>query len=175
MQPNLVVGNKVDADAAVIAEVTVAAFRTPAIGNHTEQQFIVEALRAAKALAVSRVAERDGKIVGHVAFSPVTISDNAPNWYGLGPVSVLPEYRRQGIGTALIHEDLSRLNTPNAAGCRLVGHPAYYRRFGFANIAGLVLEGVQPEVFFALPFIAPRSSGCVHCHEAFLADGSQRA
>ena len=166
--------DEVDADAAVIAEVTVAAFRTLAISNHTEQ-FIIEALRAANALTVSLVAEREGNIVGHIAFSPVTIADNAPNWYGLGPVSVLPEYQRQGVGTALIHEGLSRLNKLNAAGCCLVGHPEYYRRFGFTHIDGLVLEGVPPEVFFALSFIAPPPQGVVHFHEAFMADGSQQA
>ena len=172
MQTNMVIRDEVDADAAGIAEVTAAAFKTLAISNHTEQ-FIIEALRAAKALAVSLVAELDGKIVGHVAFSPITISDNAPNWYGLGPVSVLPEYQRQGIGTALIQEGLARLHRLNASGCCLVGHPEYYRRFGFENLAGLVLEGVPPEVFFALPFIAPPPRGVVHFHAAFMADGPQ--
>lgn len=65
---------------------TVAAFATPAIGGHTEQ-LIVAALRAAKALAVSLVAEIDGRVVEHIAFSPVTISDGTANWYGLGPTS----------------------------------------------------------------------------------------
>lgn len=174
MQPNIVIRDEVDADRAVIAEVTAAAFKTLAISNQTEQ-FIIEALRAAEALSVSLVAALDGKIVGHVAFSPVTISDNAPNWYGLGPVSVLPEYQRQGIGTALIHEGLSRLNKLHASGCCLVGHPEYYRRFGFENTAGLTLEGVPPEFFFALPLIGPPPQGVVHFHEAFMADGSQQA
>jgi len=174
VQPTIVIRDEVDADVAVIADVTVAAFKTLAISNHTEQ-FIIEALRAAKALTVSLVAEREGKIVGHVAFSPVTISDNAPNWYGLGPVSVLPEYQRQGIGTALIREGLSRLRRLNACGCCLVGHPEYYHRFGFRNIAGLVLEGVPAEVFFALPLIAPPPQGAVHFHPAFMADGSGQA
>lgn len=174
MQPNIVIRDEVNADVAVIAKVTVAAFKTLAISNHTEQ-YIIEALRAAKALTVSLVAEREGNIIGHVAFSPVTISDNTPNWYGLGPVSVLPEYQRQGIGTALIHEGLSRLKKLNASGCCLVGHPEYYRRFGFTNIAELTLEGVPPEVFFALPLIAPPPQGLVHFHEAFMADGSQQA
>ncbi|WP_319587622.1 N-acetyltransferase [uncultured Desulfobulbus sp.] len=174
MQPNIVIRDEVDTDAAVIAEVTVAAFKTLEISRHTEQ-FILDALRTAKALTVSLVAELEGKIVGHVAFSPVTISDNTPNWYGLGPVSVLPEYQRQGIGTALIREGLSRLSKLNASGCCLVGHPEYYRRFGFENRAGLVLEGVPPEVFFALPLIVPPPQGFVHFHEAFMADGSQQA
>ena len=173
MQPNIAIRDEVYADVAAIAEVTVAAFKTLEISNHTEQ-FIIDALRAAKALAVSIVAELDGKIVGHVAFSTVTISNNAPNWYGLGPLSVLPEYQRQGIGTELIHEGLSRLKKLHAAGCCLVGHPEYYKRFGFKNIAGLSLEGVPPEFFFALPFITPTPQGIVHFHQAFMVDGPQQ-
>jgi len=173
VQPNIVIRDEVAADAAAIAEVTVTAFQTLAISHHTEQ-FIIAALRAARALTVSLVAELDGKIVGHVAFSPVTISDNTPNWYGLGPVSVLPEYQRRGIGTALIREGLSRLKTLHASGCCLVGHPEYYRRFGFANHPELVLEGVPPEVFFALPFREPAPQGAVHFHQAFMADGAQQ-
>ena len=62
---------------STIAEVTVAAFKTLAISNHTEQ-FIIAALRAARALTVSLVAEVDGRVVGHIAFSPVRISDGSP-------------------------------------------------------------------------------------------------
>jgi len=87
-------------DIGAIAEVTVAAFQTLEISNHTEQ-FIIEALRAAKVLTLSLVAVVDARVIGHVAFSPVTISDGTQDWYGLGPVSVLPEYQRQGIGKAL--------------------------------------------------------------------------
>jgi len=131
--------------------VTIAAFKTLELSNHTEQ-FIIEALRAAKALTVSLVAEMDGRVIGHIAFSPVTISDGTPNWYGLGPVSVLPEHQRKGIGKALIREGLSQLRDINAQGFCLVGHPDYYRKFGFTNIQGLAHEGVPPEVFFALSF-----------------------
>jgi putative acetyltransferase len=67
-----------------------------------------------------------------------------PNWYGLGPVSVLPEYQRKGIGQILIREELSRLKSLKAQGCCLVGHPDYYPKFGFRPIPGLVLEGVPP-------------------------------
>ncbi|MDP7119432.1 MAG: hypothetical protein QF395_03845, partial [Arenicellales bacterium] len=70
--------------------VTAAAFNTLEISKHTEQ-FIIEALRASQALTVSLVAEMDGRVIGHMAFSPVTISDDIQDWYGLGPVSVLPE------------------------------------------------------------------------------------
>jgi putative acetyltransferase len=73
-------------DIGPIAEVTVAAFQTLEISNHTEQ-FIIEALRAAKVLTLSLVAVIDGRVIGHIAFSPVTISDGTQDWYGLGPVS----------------------------------------------------------------------------------------
>jgi len=163
--------SETDADIPAIRDVTVAAFKSMAISDHTEQ-FIIEALRAAKALTVSLVAELDGQVVGHIAFSPVTISDGTRNWYGLGPVSVLPEYQRQGIGKALIKEGLSRLKSLNAQGVCLVGHPDYYRKFGFKNEAGLILEGVPPEVFFALSFDGQIPQGTVTFHDAFKAEGS---
>ena len=100
-------------DIDAITKVTIAAFQTLEISNHTEQ-FIIEALRAAHALTISLVADLDGRVVGHIAFSPVAISDGTQNWYGLGPVSVLPEYQCQGIGKALIHEGLLRLKSMHA-------------------------------------------------------------
>lgn len=157
-------------DAAIISKVTMAAFETLEISNHTEQ-FIVEALRSAKALTLSLVAEVDGRVVGHIGFSPVTISDGTMNWYGLGPLSVLPEYQRRGIGSALIREGLSRLKGLGAGGCCLVGHPEYYRRFGFENTPGLVCEGVPREAFFALSFDGRFPQGEVRFHEGFKANG----
>ena len=103
MRTEIVIRSETDADVDTIADVTSAAFSTLPISDHTEQ-FIIAALRAANALTVSLVAEMDGRVVGHIAFSPVTMSDGSPGWYGLGPVSVLPAYQRQGIGGALIQE-----------------------------------------------------------------------
>jgi putative acetyltransferase len=160
----------VSSDVGAITEVTIAAFKTLAISNHTEQ-FIIEALRAAKALTVSLVAEVNGRVTGHIAFSTVAISDGTRDWYGLGPVSVLPEYQRKGIGKALIREGLSRLKDMNAQGCCLVGHPDYYRKFGFKNMPGLDLEGVPQDVFFALSFDGHTPQGTVTFHEGFKADG----
>ena len=170
----IVIRNETDADIGAITEVTMAAFESLQISQHTEQ-FIIEALRAAKALAVSLVAEWDGRIIGHIAFSPVTISDGTRDWYGLGPVSVSPEYQRKGVGKALIREGLSRLKDLKAQGCCVVGHPEYYRKFGFRNIPGLVLEGVPPEVFFALSFDGHTPEGTVAFHDGFKADGPQGA
>ena len=139
MTRDMIIRRETAADIAAIGEVTIAAFDTLAISNHTEQ-FIIRALRAADVLTLSLVAEVDGRVVGHVAFSPVTISDGTQNWYGLGPVSVLPEHQRQGIGTALIREGLSMLKGLGAQGCCLVGDPAYYSRFGFSPAEPLGLK-----------------------------------
>jgi len=155
-------------DVQAITEVTIAAFRTLAISNHTEQ-FIIHALRAADALTISLVAEIDGRVIGHIAFSPVTISDGAKGWYGLGPLSVLPSYQKQGIGKTLVNKGLSLLKELGGQGCALVGDPNYYKRFGFRNYAELVHEGVPQEVFLALPFTKKVPQGIVTFHEGFLA------
>lgn len=155
-------------DAAVITEVTVAAFASMEISQHTEQ-FIIEALRSAGALTLSLVAEVDSRVVGHIAFSPVTISDGTQDWYGLGPVAVLPAYQRMGIGKALIQTGLSRLKDLGAKGCCLVGHPDYYRKLGFENVAGLLHEGVPPAVFFVLSFDGHFPQGKVTFHQGFTA------
>jgi len=168
MKPEIVIRNETSGDVDTITEVTIAAFETLEISRHAEQ-FVIKALRAANALTVSLVAEVDGRVVGHIAFSPVNISDGTPNWYGLGPFSVLPACQRQGIGTALIREGLSRLKELGARGCCLVGHPQYYLKFGFENMPGFVHEGVPPEVFLALSFDGSTPQGTVIFHEGFKA------
>jgi putative acetyltransferase len=170
MKSKIIIRSETDTDANAIAEVTVAAFKTLEISSHTEQ-FIVAALRAAGALTLSLVAELDGRVLGHIAFSPLGIADGTQGWFGLGPVSVLPEYQRQGIGKALITEGLARLRAMHGGGCCLVGHPEYYRKFGFQNLPGLVLEGVPPEFFFALSLNGHVPQGAVTFHAGFKATG----
>jgi putative acetyltransferase len=164
----MIIRNETSADIEAISEVAMAAFSTLPVSNQTEQ-FIIKALRAAGVLTVSLVAEIDGRVVGHIAFSPVTISDGTSDWYGLGPVSVLPEHQRQGIGKALVNEGLALLKELGGQGCALVGDPNYYRRFGFQNSQELVHEGVPQEFFLALPFTEKVPRGIVMFHEGFLA------
>jgi putative acetyltransferase len=166
----MIIRNEVESDIEAIAEITEIAFRTCPYGEHTEQ-FIIAALRAAGALSVSLVVEIDGTVVGHVAFSPVTISDGNTDWCGLGPVSVLPKLQRQGIGSALIREGLSLLKARGGKGCVLVGEPAYYQRFGFRNLPQLTLEGVPQQYFLALPFDDQPPTGVVVFHSAFSTRG----
>jgi len=119
------------------------------------------------------VAEIDGRVVGHIAFSPVIISDGTKDWCGLGPVSVLPDCQKQGIGKSLINEGLSLLKDMGGKGkdCALVGDPNYYKRFGFKNYPELVHDGVPQEVFLALPFNEKAPQGTIVFHEGFLANG----
>jgi len=162
--------NETISDMEAISKVTIAAFQNLAISNHTEQ-FIINALRDANALTLSLVAEVDGKVVGHIAFSPITISDGSLNWYGLGPISVLPEYQKQGIGKSLILKGLSLLKDMGGQGCALVGAPNYYKRFGFKNIPDLIHEGIPQEVFLVLLFDKKIPQGTVVFHKGFLANG----
>jgi len=166
----MIIRKEMESDFEAITEVTIAAFNTLPISNHTEQ-FIIKALRAEGVLTISLVAEIDDQIVGHIAFSPVTISDGSTDWYGLGPVSVLPKYHRQGIGKSLINKGLDLLKDLEAQGCVLVGDPNYYKKFGFQNYPDLIHEGIPQEVFIALPFSERIPKGIVVFHEGFLATG----
>ncbi len=170
MDINIIIRNEIESDIKAISEITKAAFENLPISNHTEQ-FIINVLRDANALTISLVAEADNKVVGHIAFSPVTISDGSLDWYGLGPVSVLPELQKQGIGKSLVREGLSSLKSLGAKGCVLVGDPGYYERFGFRNLPGLILDGVPQEYFLALPFEGNKTRGVVVFHEGFSANG----
>ena len=157
-------------DINTIKQVTIAAFDGKPYSQQTEH-FIVNGLRETGAMTISLVAEMDGKVVGHVAFSVVTINGEDQGWYGLGPVSVLPELQKQGIGSKLIRKGLSLIREKGAKGCVLEGDPAYYQRFGFKAYPGLVYEGSPaPEYFMALPFYNEVPTGKVEFHWAFYKD-----
>jgi putative acetyltransferase len=113
------------------------------------------------------VAVVEERVVGHIAFSPVTIDGEFCDWYGLAPVSVHPSCQSQGIGGKLIVEGLARLRDLGAKGCVLLGEPSYYGRFGFVADEGLILEGVPPEYFMVLPFTAEFAKGIVRYHGSF--------
>ncbi len=149
-----------------IREILIAAFANHPYSHQTEH-LIVEALRADDALTVSLVAEVDGKVVGHLAFSPVSIGGKECGWLALGPVAVSPNHQRQGIGTALVNEGLQTIRSMGAQGCFLVGDPAFYRRFGFENNPALRMEGVPPEVLMCLPMGDQIPEGSVTHHSAF--------
>lgn len=137
---NITIREEKPTDVEEIRELTAKAFADKDYSNQTEH-FVIDALRAAGVLTISLVALLDEQIVGHNAFSPIEISDGTKNWYAMGPLSVLPQYQRLGIGGMLIREGLAKLKALNAGGCYLVGDSRYYPRFGFENVEGLYCEG----------------------------------
>ena len=153
-------------DESAIAAVIEAAFLHAAHRDGTEAS-IVERLREAGALSISLVAADEGRITGHIAFSPVTIDGKDLNWFGLGPVAVLPDRQGDGIGSRLVRSGLEMLRNKGAAGCVLVGEPGYYQRFGFRPDAHLTYPGIPPEYFQALSFGGDMPSGDVAYHPAF--------
>lgn len=163
---NMIIRIETSKDADAIEQVTIQAFLNAPHTGHTEQ-FIVRALRDSKALTVSLVAEDHDEIIGHIALSPVTISDGSRGWFGLGPISVTPKRQRTGIGSQLMNKAMRELQNLGASGCVLLGDPSYYSRFGFKPISGLVLPGVPLEYFQALSFNDSFPQGEVSYHEAF--------
>ena len=136
-------------DHAAIGALTAAAFAAVEHSDQTEPEIIAR-LRAAGALTMSLVAIDGGEVVGHIAFSPVTIDGVDLGWFGLGPMSVKPGRQSQGIGSALVRQGLDRLRDRSAAGCVVLGDPAYYARFGFERDATLRYEGAPPDYFMRL-------------------------
>ncbi len=167
---SITIRSEAPSDVATIESLTAAAFLGAPHTSHTEQ-FIVKELRSAGQLAISLVAADDGVIVGHLAVSPVSISDGSEGWYGLGPISVAPERQRQGIGGRLMVQTLAALRRMEACGCVVLGDPDFYARFGFKPEAALVLPNGPQEYFQALTLLGPVPSGMVSYHEAFFALG----
>ncbi|WP_159731140.1 GNAT family N-acetyltransferase [Methylosinus sp. Ce-a6] len=161
----MLIRDETAADRAAVRGVIAAAFEGHPFSNGREGD-LVDALRDAGALTLSLVAE-DAGILGHIAISPVTIDGASLDWFGLGPVAVLPERQRRGVGAALIEAALSRLRARGAAGCVVFGEPSYYSRFGFESRSGLRFAGGPPELFMASPFAPTIARGAVDYHPAF--------
>jgi putative acetyltransferase len=154
-------------DVEAIRRLVAEAFAGQPYSDGTEHR-LVDALRQAGALTLSLVAEaEDGAVAGHVAFSPVRINGRCGCWYGLAPLAVRPDRQRGGIGQALVRSGLARMDGLGAAGCVVLGSPAYYVSFGFAARPQLRLDGVPPEHFMALAFDGPVPAGTVAFHDAF--------
>jgi len=144
----------------------MAAFAGHPHSRQTEH-LIVNGLRSDHALTISLVAESEGEVVGHIAFSPIQINGRESLWLILGPIGVLPKQQRCGIGQALVRAGLEAMKALGAEGCVLVGEPAYYSRFGFRQVDGLLFEGVPREFCMCLGMGGPVPCGTVSYHAAF--------
>ncbi len=135
-------------DSEAIRAVNIAAF------GQDQESLIVDALRDNGAVLLSLVAEQDTDVVGHILFSPASIETQGRSITGaaLGPMAVLPERQRRGIGGLLISASLERLRSTNCAFVIVLGHPEYYPRFGFepASRRGIRCEWEVPDAAFML-------------------------
>jgi putative acetyltransferase len=155
-----------DGDSEAIRTVTASAFPSVAEAN------LVDALRQQQASSVSLVADDGGQVVGHILFSAVTLDDADIGILGLAPMAVLPGRQRQGIGSELVRAGLDASRKRGAAAVVVVGHPAFYPRFGFipASRFGLRCEYEVPDDVFMALELRPgvlRTGGFVRYHPAF--------
>jgi putative acetyltransferase len=155
-------------DFASVRDVNDRAFQSPVEGQ------IVERLRAA-ADAISLVAIRNDLVVGHILFTAVSLEPPAEfRVAGLGPMSVLPEHQRSGIGSQLIRAGLDACRQHGYSAVVVVGHPTYYPRFGFepAHTRGLTLPDfdVPQDVFMVVeldPGVRDQLRGAVRYRSEF--------
>ncbi len=153
-------------DVAAIHDLLENAF---ADHDHSDgiEQDLVEQLRRDRTPMLALVAVEDDAVVGHITFSPVTITDGSNGWFGLGPLAVLAERQRAGIGSALCKAGLDRLRSDGASGCVVLGDPAYYRRFGFERDPGITFPGAPAEYFQRVLFVGEPPRGIVRYAPAF--------
>lgn len=154
------------ADHRSIHELTQRAFAGKSYSDGSEP-FITDTLRDTGKLTLSLVAIKDNEVVGHAAFSSVTLAECTGAWYGLGPISVEPDLQRTGIGSALVKEGLSRLEAMDASGCVLIGDPAYYARFGFAGDGRIQYQTLPSAYVQWIAFGQQRPEGVVEFDPAF--------
>lgn len=164
---NVTIRRETDADIPAIDRVITAAFAEVEHSDQSEAG-VVNRLRDDDSLAVSLVAVAEGRIVGHVAVSPVTIEDGTGGWFGLGPLAVEPAAQRNGIGSRLMTEALEALHKGGAGGVVVLGDPSYYRHFGFVETEFLSYPHAPAEYFRARKVTDSRfPSGVVRYHPAF--------
>jgi len=135
-------------DIAAVRHVNEQAFGRPAEAN------LVDALRSRGQAMLSLVAVEDGRVVGHILFSPVTIESGERTFsaVGLAPMAVLPELQHRGVGSQLVKAGLDECRKAGCERVVVLGHPEYYPRFGFvpASSFGIRCEyDVPDEVFMA--------------------------
>jgi len=155
-------------DLPAVHAINVLAFETPAEAN------LVDALREQAQPVVSLVAEENGAIVGHILFSPVSLSAHPDlKIMGLAPMAVAPKHQRKGIGSALVRAGLAQCKQLGFTAVVVLGHPEYYPRFGFLPSSNFGIDSeyeVPEEVFMAMelqPEALHGKTGRVKYHAAF--------
>ena len=149
--------------------INIAAFDRP------DEADLVDALRANCPEIVSLVAELDGRVVGHILFSPVTLpsGERTIRGMGLAPMAVLPAHQRDGIGAHLVEEGIARLERSGCPFVIVLGHPGYYPRFGFerASAHAIACQWPAPDEAFMVRILDPAAmagaAGVARCRPEF--------
>jgi putative acetyltransferase len=132
----------------------IRAINREAFGQDTEGA-IVDALRANGALLLSLVASVGSRLVGHIAYSPAVVG--GVRGAALGPMAVLPDCQRQGVGSRLVEAGNHELTADGCPFIVVVGHPGFYPRFGFepASRYGISCEWPVPDEAFMAMILNP--------------------
>jgi putative acetyltransferase len=150
---SVTVRREIPADHADVRRVNELAFMQPAEAD------LVDALRAAGAATLSLVAVHEGRVMGHILFSPVTVASPSGDFVavGLAPMAVLPELQKQGVGSLLVRAGLNELRHAGHEVVVVLGHPGYYPRFGFARAGahGIRWEHDAPDEAFMVLELRP--------------------
>ena len=152
---------------------TVRAVNLSAFDTSSEAE-LVDALRQQAQPVISLVAEEYGEVVGHIMFSPVSLSGH-PNLkvMGLAPMAVAPTHQKKGTGSALVRAGLDQCRQLDIVAVVVLGHPEYYPRFGFSPASQFGIDSeydVPEEVFMAMelqPEALSRKTGKMRYHPAF--------
>lgn len=165
---NLIIRREAERDRSGVHTVNALAF------EREDEANLVDVLREQADPYLSLVAEEDGRIVGHILFTPVVITGHSDcQLMGLGPMAVLPERQRAGIGSQLVTSGLAACKELGYGAVVVLGHPWFYPKYGFAPASrhGIDCEyDVSDDVFMAVELIPGylRSvSGTVVYHDAF--------
>lgn len=137
-------------DQEAIRAIVTAAFQRP------DEADLVEALHEERAVLASFVASRAGTVTGHILFTRMFIENGEASTpaVALAPLAVHPAHQREGIGGALIRYGLDRLREKGESIVIVLGHPAYYPRFGFsARAAEAISSPFHRESFMALELV----------------------
>ncbi|RJG07782.1 N-acetyltransferase [Noviherbaspirillum cavernae] len=164
----MVIRAEEEKDRSAVHAVNAAAFDTAAEAD------LVDALRVQAQPAISLVAEDGGEIVGHILFSPVSLSGRTDlRIMGLAPMAVAPAHQRTGVGSALVRTGLERCREQGFGAVVVLGHPGFYPRFGFhpSTRFGIDSEYDVPEDAFMVVELRPDylrgASGTISYHAAF--------
>ena len=156
------------ADIPRVHELNTLAFEAETEAN------LVDVLRETARPVISLVASEDDMVVGHIMFTPVELSDSSGlTIMGLAPMAVAADRQRCGIGTALAREGLNRCAEIGAGAVVVLGHSAYYPRFGFvpASTMSIACEYDVPDEVFMVHELTPGylagATGKIKYHEAF--------